>query len=847
MKTKAKILILILSLTLTMANIINIRIALPTRVNLPQAKQEIEEPNPSLPITPEYKYHYENDFDYSTYSIISGYGAGFAGGDTEWSQDPNDALKLQIAYSNIFLASPFSMSGILFVESNNAFERQNNPNLGAYIDWHIDIDVVTQYSLDVNRIDLKLLILGAGWVEDKELISIYDLSSQKGRFYIPYFDQYILSGTGTKGKVNFALMSHVHGNVAPFEPNGGITLLLSFEGLRVIQEIKPKESEAEKRTLILVHGLNLFWLTTGTLPEVESFWSTYLTAREFTNSYENIITISYYQDFMGEYVTTATPIEVIANLLAQYIMVNHASIEDNVDIVCHSMGGLVVRFMIKHYYPIIKAYYTALGRNFDIKNICTIAAPNHGVLLGLLAVILPVWGQLYQVLQISPISFFLSDLNFNEGIWPSEIPLFGLLINWFTYRGGKFKNLGIYTDSLVESDSVPLNGAKENRGIYPLEHTEMAQSDMVKTVVFNDLIKPPQLIDDIFNGGTPGIIMQIEDLMLQPNYDEPGGKTLLSITIPAEDAVDINSSTVTLHVSTNDYQMTLKVGTSDTYEVELPIADGDYSFLITAELVGQVGRLYQMSGNLKIIDDDVSPPVIQMTPGDISISDEDVVGGILVSWNISDYSGISEANVLLNGVEIRSYTNQGTITDSYLLPNEHGVYTILVWARDNDGDPEHDPSGGDWSEYSIERKITIYDDDPNPPDIQITPGDLTISVGEAEGGILVEWEISDYSGISEANVLLNGTEIRSYANQGTITDSFLLANEPGVYNFSIWAKDNDNDLSDDWLEYSTMITITIHENDTPPPAIPGYSIFILLGIFSVVIILISKKRRNYKI
>jgi hypothetical protein len=281
--------------------------------------------------------------------------------------------------------------------------------------------------------------------------------------------------------------------------------------------------------------------------------------------------------------------------------------------------------------------------------------------------------------------------------------------------------------------------------------------------------------------------------------------------------------------------MTLKTGPTETYEVELPLVEGNYPFLITAEL--NVG-LYQMSGNLTIIDDDVMAPVIQITPGDTSISDEAAVGGVLVEWEISDDSGISEANVKLNGVEIRSYTDQGTIIDSYLLPNELGVYTISIWAKDGDNDLEDD-----WLEYSIERDISIYDDDLNPPDIEITPGDLIISVGEAEGGILVEWEISDYSGISEAIVLLNGTLISSYENYGTVIDSYHLANIPGVYNFTIWAKDNDNDLENDWLEHSTMIMIAIYEEeDTSQPGIPGYNMFVLLGILSVAIIIISKKK-----
>ncbi|GAG54195.1 unnamed protein product [marine sediment metagenome] len=186
MKTKAKTLILILLLTLSMASLINIRINLPTRVDLPQTKQENEELNPSLPITPEYKYHYENDFDYSTHTNESGYVVGLYGNADEWSQDPNDDIGLHLNYLNYWLpGSAFFISGILFVESCTTFKKQNDINLGAYIDWHIALNVLVELNLDINSIEITLMILGSAGV--KELISIYDpsLSSQEGRFYIP--------------------------------------------------------------------------------------------------------------------------------------------------------------------------------------------------------------------------------------------------------------------------------------------------------------------------------------------------------------------------------------------------------------------------------------------------------------------------------------------------------------------------------------------------------------------------------------------------------------------------------------------------------------------------------------
>ena len=949
MKTKAKTLVLILLITLSMASLINISINLSPRVSLPQTKQENEEINTSMPITPEYKYHYENDFDLYWYTLDSVYYAQIFGHQTEWSQDPNDDLELDIwFYNHLFQGQldPFSMSASLFVESHNSFKKQPDSTLGAYIDFHVGLNILEFYGIpDIRSVDLILMIIDGATFEPVHLLTINNPAPQQYRFYIPNFNRFI---NATTGKVRFALMGITYGFVPTFTV-GGLSLFLRFEGLRITQEIVPEVQPTEKRTLIFVHGF-------GPDPCTPENWATFYTP-EFLKTYDTIIVINYVGYFYGfRYskgdtdwtildmntpITLATSIAFIALVLKDYIKLNYEYIGDKVDFICHSMGGLVTRWMIKFFYAEIQAFYNNRGKVFDIENVCLIATPNHGVwFTWILSLFIPPFPlQISEMIGIPP-SPFLIALNADD-----ETP-YTPDISWYTYRSGVRLTLGVRHDGMVDEVSAQLNGAV-NRGWFQLDHEILRQSNMVKTVIFNDLIKPPQLINSIFNGGTPGIIMKIEDLTLQPNYDEPGGKTLLSIALPSEDANDIDKTSVTLHISTNDYQMTLKGGTEDTYEVELPLVEENYPFSITADELD--GGLYQISGNLRIIDDDVIPPEIQITPGDISISDEDAVGGVLVEWEISDYSGISEASVTLNGVEINSYTNQGAITDSHLLANELGEYNISVWARDNDNDPEHDPPGEDWSEtsvertitiydddinppviqitpgdlyisdeeaiggvlisweisdysgifeanvtlngveigsytnqgtitdsyllpnelgvysisiwakdndndseddrseYLIEKSITIYDDDLNPPDIQITPGDLDISVEEAEGGILVEWEISDYSGISEANVLINGIEIRSYANQGTITDSFLLANEPGVYNFSIWAKDNDNDLENDWLEDSTIISITIYEDNTPSPAIPGYSIFIILGIISVIIIPTSKKRRNFKI
>ncbi|MFX0076401.1 MAG: esterase/lipase family protein [Candidatus Hermodarchaeota archaeon] len=853
MKFNKKVRLKSLTLIFIFTVILILSSAITTKSNriILRRKLHDEEINTSSPVTPQYRYHYEKNFDYYDYLLQSVSDVLTIGLGTEWSQDPNDDKGLHLFYSSTF-SEPFRMAGGLFVQSHNEFESQLNPDLGGYVDFHVDVNM-SQINIDILSIDLILTIFK---VADPpisiELLNIFDLEPQKGRFYLPNFDQYIWPDK----RIRFAVAAIAQGDNNPGAP-GFIILSLSLEGLRVVQEIIPKVEEAEKRTLILAHGYAFMQE-----PETPNNWETFILAQEYLEKYDTIIVLNYADWFqayifskdedgiwnlfnpvfldMGIQVTNDHSIRFISLIVAQFIINYSSYINDNVDFICHSMGGLVTRWMVKYLYPIIRNHYTAnLSRNFKIRNVGMMGTPNHGSYLN-------VGGDLQQR-EMQAGSGFLDELNLNNNRTDpnSEIPWIGRNINFFTYRSGIYRNLaGLRHDGVVDIYSVHLYGATANKGWYQIDHNHMKTNAMLKTVIFNDFIKPPAIVDAIFNWGTPGIIIRIEKLTLEPNIEALGGKTLLSITMSAEDQGIIVISTVTLHIASNIYQMTLNSG---SFEVELPLVDADYSFLITGELTGQVGRLYQMSGILRITDDDARSPEIELTPGDTSISDQDAIEGISIEWEISDYSGISEATVKINGVEIRSYYDQGTISDNYLLTNDPGTYTISVWARDNDNDPGHDPPGTDGLETISESTITIYDDDTSPPNIYSTPGgDISIPIEDATEGVLVSWEVSDESGLSEAHIELNGVLVRSYTNLANISDSYLLSNETGTYTFSIWAKDNDNDSENDWLEYSTTFTVTIYDDDEPPPPeISGYNILVLFVITSIVWYIIWKKRRNF--
>ncbi|MFX1280804.1 MAG: hypothetical protein ACFFA3_15620 [Promethearchaeota archaeon] len=844
LKTKGKTVILILIIAMSVAGISNIN------VNSSQVNKADEEIKPSTPPVKKYKYDYENNFDYSSHSAAVILGdmspvvtSAVAGADTEWSQNPNDNNKLEFDMVGVFNSweGDFAVVGAVQVESVNTFKPQANPYLGAYIDWSFDLNLDVLEGIDIltRQCYISLMILTPDPTENEELITIENFNPQKGTYYLANFKKYIWDD----GKVRFALACLLLGTTLWYAPLPWFLATLDFNGLRVVQEIKPVETEREEKTLILVHGCFE--------ADPITYWSSYRAMLEFQQSYDKIIIMSYYGNyrahryskdedgvwhddpiFFVDFGLTPQPIFTLANSiveiafgLALYIMQDLFYVGNNVDIVSHSMGGLVTRFMVKHFYEEIKNFYALFDQSFTINSVCTCGTPNHGLMLGWIAwafpfpIIPPL-----QIAEMGPGSLFLTELNYIGVISGTEIPLSGIFINWFTYRGGDhttWLSHFIRGDGLVGALSVPIAGAT-NRGIFNVDHGGTAISKMTRHVIFNDLVEPPDIIEEIFATGIPGTIICIEDLTLEPNFEMPGGKTLLSITLDPQDVNDIEPTSMEVDINPI-FPMQLKSGTEGTYEVELPLEDGDYSFLITAD--EHDGGTYQIYGNLRIVDDDAQAPQIFISPLQTLISDEEAEGGVSVLWVISDYSGIDEAIVTLNELEIASYSDEGEIIGGYLIPNTLGVYTFSFYARDDDNDPGHDPPGGDWLEGSIERTFTIYDDDIDPPVITITPGDGYFSDGETVGGLLVSWDISDYSGISEATVELNGDEIRSYGlTEGSIEDSYLLLNEPGTYTFEIWAKDGDNDLrhdplEQDWLDNSAQRTIVIYDDDTTGPTI----------------------------
>ncbi len=241
------------------------------------------------------------------------------------------------------------------------------------------------------------------------------------------------------------------------------------------------------RIAILVHG---FAGKRGFMDEIEKC----LTSSSFTNIYDDIVNVSYYNskyglDFSRPY-DLKTPIydpgteQTLSN---HFLNLINSSIQDHpppvcIDIFAHSMGGLVTRAMIKYLAPF-------RDRKYKFSRIFLLGTPNHGtrlaqriiniptdfLLTGLnLALELPRGGvsmsdwQILksQFIQMVPTSKFL--VNLNKNLTEEEKS-----IKWFTVRG-------LNSSGLLESVWQPLLFRKFwiNRK-FPYIHIGMIPNDGV--------------------------------------------------------------------------------------------------------------------------------------------------------------------------------------------------------------------------------------------------------------------------------------------------------------------------------------------------------------------------------
>jgi pimeloyl-ACP methyl ester carboxylesterase len=254
---------------------------------------------------------------------------------------------------------------------------------------------------------------------------------------------------------------------------------LDYIKLKLVYSDVPP-APAPQDTLLFVHG----YVGRG------SQFNTLINYFEPLNMYDNILAIDYYNtedrprvepEFILSYNTVDvwTSITVVAELLKDYIINRHSHglLGSQLDIVCHSMGGLVTRYMIKYYYNTIRAH------GITINKVGLIATPNYGIPFG-------TFGFTTQTFEmdcwLNPFGFLNTLNNLNGDDTPFSVSDGGSNANilYSTYTG--VNDILQWGDGVVSSDSSPLkDNDVTNYGFYlDTSHDQMLTSSAVMSDLY---------------------------------------------------------------------------------------------------------------------------------------------------------------------------------------------------------------------------------------------------------------------------------------------------------------------------------------------------------------------------
>ncbi|MFX1418424.1 MAG: hypothetical protein ACFE9N_05835 [Promethearchaeota archaeon] len=263
-------------------------------------------------------------------------------------------------------------------------------------------------------------------------------------------------------------------------------------------------------------------------------------------------------------------------------------------------------------------------------------------------------------------------------------------------------------------------------------------------------------------------------------------------------------------------------------EYNVPNTLGEHTIYVEVE--NNDGISASRSESIIIMDDDVTPPEIEIqyigsgfdsNPGyfEWNVYDDQLNYHESSAYDLD--SGLFNINISVTyesteGLDDYKIYLEGTETGSWNLPYNLGIYTIEIFARDNDFDRPDDSLSNILSISS-----TIIDDDVAPPEIEIQ----YIGSGFDSNPGCFEWNIYDLdSGLSEINIAVTYESTEGLADytinlDGTETGSWNLPPFLGIYTIEIFARDNDNDrtLIVDSLTTELTKEQEIIDDDVDPP------------------------------
>ncbi|MBD3256088.1 MAG: hypothetical protein GF383_13410 [Candidatus Lokiarchaeota archaeon] len=322
------------------------------------------------------------------------------------------------------------------------------------------------------------------------------------------------------------------------------------------------------------------------------------------------------------------------------------------------------------------------------------------------------------------------------------------------------------------------------------EGDQLASNRSFEFEVFDDDLSPPDISEiEILNGP---IFDSSKFIDIKVNVSDDSGLSELFIILKDQNYYDENDDNIIRlpnPVIPGSYDIKIYAFDNDTdYFGDILNSSVSYSFFIS--------------------DDDIINPEIKS----INLLNEpiyDTHDYIELEILVEDESGIRETYVQFNNKIYYDYDSDNVIR----LPSPRipGIYECLVRTEDADADYKND------SLVSIRNfSFSILDDDITPP-IIASVDILNFPIYDNFETIEIEVNISDESGVSEYYLIFEDGICFDEDEDNVIS----LPNPviPGVYQYSLFAKDADDEYIGDSMNSSEVFYFEVKDDDTTAPEI----------------------------
>ena len=513
------------------------------------------------------------------------------------------------------------------------------------------------------------------------------------------------------------------------------------------------------------------------------------------------------------------------NLAEEIEVIKEKENVSKVDIVAHSMGGLVARAYIES-----GDFGGDLYKN-DVRKLIMLGTPNHGVIWAWLSKLIPGWEAERQMI---PYSAFLNVLNHGCAKCKTGEDEINQEVEYYTIAGDK-SWIG-HSDGFIPVESVKLSNVRNF--IYPVTHSELRTDyevyQKVKEILLGNITSShekdpvPQQLPVVSGKIYPGEEKSHEILISNATsvafclYWSEGD---LNFTLTTPNGTLIDTSTAESDVNITHFRDPELI--LDEYIIENP-EQGAWKVNINAVNVSEEGENYTvltlletnitLSLSLQKYQYDPNEPInitANLTYGSEAITNASVTAKIKRPDDTTEKITLYD-----DGLHGDNQTNDGIYANAYTNTSSWGTYDITVTASGelNEEQFEREAFAAVWVEQYPDltiNTISFSNDKPNPGE-NITINATIHNIGEADAN---NASILFYDGEPASGELI-GEDVVNVTANATANASVSWTALSGTHHIYVLISPYNEFLEEN---YTNNLANNSIEVNTPPIASSTYS------------------------